>query len=104
MGIKSTAPLTKQQRRLLEFIGTSMISNGVQPTYRDIANHFGFAGQNGVVCHMKALEKKGFISRSPKQGRAIRINWLRLGMTANDRMVAYLSRRFKSAVRDNSEA
>ena len=40
---------------------------------REIADQFGIASPNGVVCHLKALEKKGLIIRSPNKSRAIEL-------------------------------
>jgi hypothetical protein len=94
MANKPVTLLTKQQKKLLEFIGRRLIRDGVQPTYRDIAKHFGFASQNGVVCHMNALIRKGYVTRLPGQSRAIRINWSKLGMNRHVRMVPYLIERF----------
>lgn len=99
MATKTMPALTKQQRRLLEFIGAQIISTGVQPTYREIARHFGFAAQNGVVCHVTALARKGYIERVHGEGRALRINWSRLGLTAEDRLVAYHQKKFRRALR-----
>jgi repressor LexA len=46
---------------------------GYGPTVREIAEHFGIQSPNGVVCHLKALEKKGFIVREPNMSRAIQL-------------------------------
>ena len=99
MATKTLTPLTKRQLSVLEFIGNQIISTGVQPTYREIARHFGFAAQNGVVCHVTALARKGYIERVHGEGRALRINWSRLGLTAEDRLVAYHQRRFRKALK-----
>ncbi len=40
---------------------------------REIGAHFYISSPNGVVCHLKALEKKGLISREPNMSRAIRL-------------------------------
>ena len=99
MATKTLPPLTKRQLSVLEFIGNQIISTGVQPTYRDIARHFGFAAQNGVVCHVEALTRKGYIERMPGEGRALRINWGRIGLTAEERLVAYHQKRFSKALK-----
>jgi len=50
-----------------------MRSRGYGPTVREIGDHFDIASPNGVMCHLKALEKKGIITREPGMSRAIQI-------------------------------
>jgi repressor LexA len=40
---------------------------------REIGDHFAISSPNGVMCHLKALEKKGLIHRSPNKSRAIEL-------------------------------
>ena len=68
------AVLTRRQREILDFITRRTESRGVPPTIRDIGNAFEIKSPNGVMCHLKALEKKGFISRQGKSARAIQLN------------------------------
>ena len=46
---------------------------GYGPTVREIGEHFEISSPNGVMCHLKALEKKGLIHRSPNKSRAIEL-------------------------------
>jgi len=39
---------------------------GLPPAIRDICDAFSISSPNGVMCHLKALEKKGHISRVTK--------------------------------------
>jgi repressor LexA len=66
--------LTRRQREILDFINRKIESRGFPPTIRDIGNAFEIKSPNGVMCHLKALEKKGFISRQGKSARAIQLN------------------------------
>jgi repressor LexA len=66
--------LTRRQREILDFINRKIESRGFPPTIRDIGTAFEIRSPNGVMCHLKALEKKGFISRQGKSARAIQIN------------------------------
>lgn len=66
--------LTRRQREILDFINRKIEARGFPPTIRDIGNAFEIKSPNGVMCHLKALEKKGFISRQGKSARAIQIN------------------------------
>ncbi|TWT87426.1 LexA repressor [Pseudobythopirellula maris] len=65
--------LTKRQREVLDFIQDKIENRGYGPTVREIGDHFGIASPNGVMCHLKALEKKGLITREPNMSRAIQL-------------------------------
>ncbi|MFM8250470.1 MAG: transcriptional repressor LexA [Planctomycetota bacterium] len=66
--------LTKRQRAVYEFIREKIVNRGYGPTVREIGEEFEIASPNGVMCHLKALEKKGIIFRSPNKSRAIELN------------------------------
>jgi repressor LexA len=63
--------LTERQREVYEFIREKIRSRGYGPTVREIGAHFEISSPNGVMCHLKALEKKGLINREPNMSRAI---------------------------------
>ncbi len=63
--------LTQKQREVYDFIRDKIRSRGYGPTVREIGSHFDISSPNGVMCHLKALEKKGLISREPNMSRAI---------------------------------
>jgi repressor LexA len=63
--------LTKRQKQVLIFIRDKIFSRGYGPTVREIGEQFDIASPNGVMCHLKALEKKGLITREPNMSRAI---------------------------------
>ena len=65
--------LTKRQRKVLEFIRTKITGRGYGPTVREIGENFEINSPNGVMCHLKALEKKGLITREPNMSRAIQL-------------------------------
>jgi len=65
--------LTPRQREVYELIRDKMDARGYGPTVREIGEHFGISSPNGVMCHLKALEKKGIITREPNMSRAIRL-------------------------------
>ena len=71
MGLFDT--LTPRQQKVYELIRDRIRSRGYGPTVREIAEHFKIQSPNGVVCHLRALEKKGFIVREPNMSRAIRL-------------------------------
>ena len=72
--------LTRRQREILAFIESETTRRGIPPTVREIAARFGIASPNGVACHIKALEDKGYIIREPGLSRGIR-----LARTSGDR-------------------
>jgi repressor LexA len=63
--------LTERQREVYEFIRDKIRNRGYGPTVREIGIHFNISSPNGVMCHLKALEKKGLITREPNMSRAI---------------------------------
>lgn len=65
--------LTKRQRDVYEFIRDKIQNRGYGPTVREIGDQFGISSPNGVMCHLKALEKKGLITREPNMSRAIQL-------------------------------
>ena len=69
----SMEQLTSRQREVYEFIRDKMRGRGYGPTVREIGEHFEINSPNGVMCHLKALEKKGIITREPNMSRAIQL-------------------------------
>ena len=65
--------LTKRQRAVYEFIRDKIQNRGYGPTVREIGERFRISSPNGVMCHLKALEKKGLITREPNMSRAIQL-------------------------------
>ena len=64
-------PLTARQAEVLEFIRANSGMYG--PTIRQIAAAIGVNNVTGVVGHLRALEKKGFIRRRPNVARGIEV-------------------------------
>lgn len=65
--------LTNRQHLIYEFIKDRILNRGYGPTVREIGSHFGIRSPNGVMCHLKALEKKGLITREQNMSRAIQL-------------------------------
>src|SRR6266481_1573274 len=55
--------LTERQREIYDFIRDKIEGRGYGPTVREIGLGFDIKSPNGVMCHLKALEKKGLIIR-----------------------------------------
>ena len=66
--------LTTRQKEVHDFISDKIHNRGYGPTVREIGDHFNISSPNGVACHLKALEKKGLISREANRSRAIQLN------------------------------
>jgi repressor LexA len=65
--------LTARQREIYDFIRSKIEGRGYGPTVREIGQGFDIKSPNGVMCHLKALEKKGLIIREGFSARAIQL-------------------------------
>lgn len=68
---EARAKLSKRQAMVLDYIEHSIAERGYPPTIREIAGHMGIRSTNGVTDHLKALERKGLITRDQARSRAI---------------------------------
>lgn len=64
--------LTNRQKQVLDFITDYVRDAGYPPTVRDIAGAFKISSK-GAYDHLTAIEKKGYIKRSPTKPRAIEL-------------------------------
>lgn len=64
--------LTKRQQQVLDFIINYLKKIGYPPTVREVGNEFKISSK-GAYDHLIAIEKKGYIRRSPTKPRAIEI-------------------------------
>jgi len=64
--------LTERQKSILSFIENFVERNGYPPSVRDIARHFRITPR-GVLNHLRALEKKGYIDRKDGRARSIKV-------------------------------
>lgn len=65
--------LTRRQQQIYDFIKDKIMNRGYGPTVREIGKAFSIKSPNGVMCHLKALERKGLISREEHMSRAIQL-------------------------------
>lgn len=65
--------LTDRQRAVLQFIADSIGDRGYPPTLREIGNHLGIKSTNGVNDHLRALERKGYLTREDMKSRTLRL-------------------------------
>lgn len=64
--------LTDRQRMVLEFICDSIDERGYPPTLREIGNKLDIRSTNGVNDHLRALERKGYLTREDMKSRTLR--------------------------------
>lgn len=62
--------LTDRQSEVLAFIRVFHADNGFAPSVREIADHFGWF-PTGAECHLRALQRKGVITRQSGVARSI---------------------------------
>lgn len=63
--------LTDRQLEVLRFIARQIEECGYPPTIREIGEALDIRSTNGVNDHLKALERKGYLSRDPVKSRAL---------------------------------
>ena len=66
--------LTDRQQEILDLIKSNLEDNGLPPTRADIARTLGFKSPNAAEQHLRAIEKKGFISILAGASRGIILN------------------------------
>ena len=70
---KKTKALTNRQREVYEFIKRTIKAKGYCPTVREIGDAVSINSPNGVIGHLRALIKKGLITRQPHLSRSIQL-------------------------------
>ena len=63
--------LTDRQKQILHFIVRESESKGFPPTIREIGEQMEIRSTNGVNDHLKALERKGYLTRGEQQSRSL---------------------------------
>lgn len=63
--------LTDRQKEILQFIVRESENRGFPPTIREIGEEMDIKSTNGVNDHLKALERKGYLTRGEQQSRSL---------------------------------
>lgn len=71
--------LTERQQMVLDYIRQSITERGYPPTLREIGSKMGIRSTNGVNDHLRALERKGYLTREDMKSRALRPTGLPAG-------------------------
>jgi len=72
--------LTSRQEEILNLIKDHLKEKGFPPTRADISKSFGFKSPNAAEQHLRAIEKKGFISILSGASRGIVLNQEEVGI------------------------
>ena len=61
-------PRTQRQKEILEYITRFIGRHGYEPSYAQIARHFGVSSKATIAKHIEALERRGLLSRQRADG------------------------------------
>ena len=84
MAVIDHSQLTTRQSDIYEYIKKCIVEDQCPPTVRQIGNQFGIRSPNGVLGHLKALEKKKYIERDDNESRRIRVVGFHLEWVADE--------------------
>ena len=65
--------LTARQRNVLDYVIEYQDEHGFPPSMREIGEFFQIRSTNGVSDHLRALERKGWLTRNGQQSRGLSI-------------------------------
>ena len=71
-------PLSKMERRILDFLIDYLRRNTYQPSIREIGRRFGIKSTKTVSEYLQSLADKGYIEREASRSRGVRIVGLEL--------------------------
>lgn len=66
-------PLTKRQKEVFDYLSSYIDNNGYAPSYREIADNFGFSSVASVTDHIQALKDKGALENEFNAARSIQL-------------------------------
>ena len=61
-------PRTQRQKEILEYITRFIERHGYEPSYAQIARHFGVSSKATIAKHIEALERRGLLARRRTDG------------------------------------
>jgi SOS-response transcriptional repressor LexA len=64
---------TKKQQALLQFISDFLAEHNYAPSYREIMADLGYKSVSTVAVHVDGLIAKGYLTKSDKSARSIRV-------------------------------
>lgn len=72
-------PLTPRQQAIYDYLARHLEDRGYPPTLREICSEFGMKSTRAASDHLMALERKGYIARTPDRSRGIELVGARAG-------------------------
>ncbi len=72
VGVEALGP---RQKKVLEYILSTVEERGYPPSVREIADAVGLASPSTVHAHLEALQRKGYIRKDATKPRAIEISY-----------------------------
>ena len=66
-------PLTRRQKEVLDFIRAFIHKHDYSPSYREVAEHFGFSSVATVAEHIESLKAKGHLENEENMARSIQL-------------------------------
>jgi repressor LexA len=66
-------PRTQRQKEILDYITRFLERHGYEPSYAQIARHFGVKSRATIAKHIAALEKRGLLTREHEDGFALNV-------------------------------
>lgn len=66
-------PLTKRQKEVLDYLRSFIQKHEYAPSYREIADHFGYASVATVAEHVDSLKSKGYLENEENMARSIQL-------------------------------
>ena len=65
--------LTRRQKEILDYVNKHVDDNGYAPTLKEIGTWFGLSSPATVYNHIELLVQKGYLRKTPHQGRGIEL-------------------------------
>lgn len=71
---RGEVPLTARQRRILDYISTTVRERGYPPTVREIGEAVGLTSSSSVHAQLANLERRGLLHKDPTKPRAMTLS------------------------------
>ncbi len=66
-------PLTRRQKEVLDYLKSFIAKHDYAPSYREVADHFGFSSVATVAEHIETLKSKGYLENEENMARSIQL-------------------------------
>lgn len=70
--MKTPQPITDRQREVFDFVAEFCTTYFFAPTYREVCQHFGWSSPNAATLHIRHLQARGWLTRTPRGSRSVR--------------------------------